>query len=104
MTYQTDAAHCGDLATALRFLQQCCRGEAPVTAGPGSQKAATGRGPRAASPGHRAATRMIALATVVHILRSRRFYQRVITVAIALGAIRQIGQEDQASTMARLSA
>jgi hypothetical protein len=48
--------------------------------------------------------RMIALAIVVHILRSRRFYQRVITVAIALGAIRQIGQQDQASTMARLAA
>jgi hypothetical protein len=47
---------------------------------------------------------MIALAMVVHILRSRRFYQRVITVAVAIGAIRQIGQEDQASTMAHLAA
>jgi hypothetical protein len=36
--------------------------------------------------------------------RSRRFYQRVITVAIALGALRRIGQENQASTMARLAA
>jgi len=75
-----------------------------VTAGLASRKAATGRGPRGASTGHRAAIRMIALAIVVHILRSRRFYQRVITVVIALGAIRQIGQEDQASTMARLTA
>jgi hypothetical protein len=29
--------------------------------------------------------RMVALATVVHMLRSRRFYQRVITVAVAVG-------------------
>ena len=48
--------------------------------------------------------RMVALAAVVHMLRSRRFYQRMITVAIAVGAIRRIGQENQASTMARLSA
>ena len=48
--------------------------------------------------------RLLALATVVHVLRSRRFYQRVITVAVALGALRQIGREDQASTMARLAA
>jgi hypothetical protein len=48
--------------------------------------------------------RMVALATVAHMLRSRRFYQRVITVAIAVRALGQIGQEDQASTMARLAA
>jgi hypothetical protein len=48
--------------------------------------------------------RMVALATVVHMLRSRRFYQRVITGAVAVGALRRIGQENQASTMARLAA
>jgi hypothetical protein len=48
--------------------------------------------------------RMVALATVIHMLRSRRFYQRMITVAIAVGALRRIGQENQASTMARLTA
>ena len=90
-------------ATRLRLLQ-CGRGEALVTAEPGGLKAAPGRRPRPASGDHRAALRMVALATVVHILRSRRFYRRVITVAIALGAIRQIGQENQASTMARLAA
>jgi hypothetical protein len=47
---------------------------------------------------------MVALATVVYMLRSRRFYQRVVTVAIALGALRRIGQENQASAMARLAA
>ena len=75
-----------------------------MTAGPEGQKAAAGRGSRAAGADHRAAMRMVALATVVHMLRSRRFYQRMITVAIAVGALRRIGQENQASTMARLSA
>ena len=75
-----------------------------MAAGPGGQNAAAGRGSRVAGADHRTALRMVALATVVHILRSRRFYRRVITVAIALGAIRQIGQQDQASTMARLAA
>jgi len=54
--------------------------------------------------GHKAAWRLIALAAVVHMLRSRRFYQRVITVAIAIGAMGRIGQENQASTRARLAA
>ena len=72
-------------------------------AGPEGQKAAADSGPRAAGADHRAAMRVVALATVVHMLRSRRFYQRMITVAIAVGAIRRIGQENQASTMARLT-
>jgi hypothetical protein len=47
---------------------------------------------------------MVALATVAHMLRSRHFHKRVITVAVALGALRQIGQQNQASTRARLAA
>jgi hypothetical protein len=47
---------------------------------------------------------MVALAVVVHMLRSRRFYMRVITVVVALRALGQIGQENQASTRARLAA
>jgi hypothetical protein len=73
-----------------------------VTAGPG-QKAAS-RGRPAGGADHRTAVRLIVLGAVVHLLRSRRFYQRLITVAIALGALGQIGQEDEASTMARLAA
>jgi hypothetical protein len=84
-------------------LQFDC-GEALVTAGPGGQKAAAGPRPRAAGGNQRAALRVVALAIVIHMLRSRRFYQRMITVVIALGAIRQVGQENQASTMARLGA
>jgi len=73
-------------------------------AGPGGQKAAAGHRLRAAGADHQAALRIVALATVAHVLRSRRFYQRVITIVIALGALRRIGQENQASTMARLAA
>jgi hypothetical protein len=47
---------------------------------------------------------MVALAVVVHMLRSRRFYMRVITVVVALRALGQIGQQNQASTRARLEA
>jgi hypothetical protein len=70
----------------VTLFVRCGRGEALVTAGPGHQKAAAGRRPRAAGTDHRSALRMVGLATVVYMLRSRRFYQRVVTVAIALGA------------------
>jgi len=60
--------------------------------------------PRGARADHRSAIRMIALATVVHMLRSRRFYARVITVVVAVRALGQIGKENQASTTARLAA
>ena len=63
-----------------------------------------GRRPPSGNTGHRTAMRVIALATVVHMLRSRRFYARLITVVVAVRALGQIGHENQASTMARLSA
>ena len=70
--------------------------------------AAGGSGParraRAAGGDHRAAMRVIALATLVHMLRSRRFYARVITIIVAVRALGQIGKENEASTMARLTA
>jgi hypothetical protein len=70
--------------------------------------AAGGSGPArraaAANAHHRTAMRMIALATMTHMLRSRRFYQRVITIAVVLRALGQVSQENQASTMARLAA
>ena len=67
-------------------------------------RGATGRQARAAGGGHRTALRVIALAAVAHMLRSRRFYARIVTVVIAVRALGQIGQENQASTVARLSA
>ncbi len=50
------------------------------------------------------ATRLVRLAVVNHVLRSRRFYERAAVAAIVLGALRGIGQENRASTMARLAA
>jgi len=88
----------------LRFFCGVVVGVALVMAGPGGQEAAAGGRPRAAGADHRAALRMVAMATVVHMLRSRRFYQRMITIVIVLGALRRIGQENQASTLARLAA
>jgi len=48
--------------------------------------------------------RVIALATVAHMLRSRRFYARLITVVVAVRALGQIGHENQTTNLARLSA
>ena len=67
---------------------------------PSKGTAAAGGG----NAGHRTAMRMIVLATVAHMLRSRRFYARLITVVVAVRALGQIGHENEASTMARLTA
>jgi hypothetical protein len=48
--------------------------------------------------------RMIVLGTVAHMLRSRRFYARLITVVVAVRALGQIGHENQTTNLARLSA
>jgi hypothetical protein len=48
--------------------------------------------------------RVIVLATVAHMLRSRRFYARLITVVVAVRALGQIGHENQTTNLARLSA
>lgn len=45
---------------------------------------------------------LVALGVVGHVLRSRRFYEKVAVAAIVLGAVRGIGQDNRASTMARL--
>jgi len=47
---------------------------------------------------------MIALATVIHMLRSRRFYERLFGFAVVVAALARISKENQASTMARLAA
>lgn len=46
----------------------------------------------------------VGLGLVGHMLRSRRFYQTVAVTAIAVGSLRQIGQQNQASMTARLAA
>ena len=47
---------------------------------------------------------LVGLGLVGHMLRSPRFYQTVAVTAIAVGSLRQIGQQNRASMMARLSA
>ena len=47
---------------------------------------------------------LVGLGVVGHVLRSRRFYEKVVVAAIVLGALRRIGQDNGASTMARLQA
>jgi hypothetical protein len=44
------------------------------------------------------------LGVVGHVLRSRRFYEKVAVAAIVLGALRRIGQDNRASPIARLQA
>ena len=60
---------------------------------------------RPGAPGFdtKASLGLVGLALAVHMLRSRRFYERVAVAAIALGALRRIGKEDRASTRARLA-
>ena len=50
------------------------------------------------------ALRLIGLALLAHILRSRRFYERMATGAIVLAALSGIGKENRANTLARLTA
>jgi hypothetical protein len=52
----------------------------------------------------RTAVRLVRLGVLRHMLQSPRFYERIALVGIVLAALRGIGQENQASTMARLSA
>jgi hypothetical protein len=47
---------------------------------------------------------LVGLGLVGHMLRSPRFYQTVAVTAIAIGSLRQIGQQNRASMTARLSA
>jgi len=76
----------------------------PPNASTAARGSGSARQAQAASANHHRAMHMIALATVAHILRSRRFYQRLITIGVVVRALGQIGQENQASTMARLAA
>ena len=52
----------------------------------------------------KAALGLVGLGVASHVLRSRRFYEKVAVAAIVLGALRGIGQDNRASTMARLQA
>jgi len=60
--------------------------------------------PRTSSPDNQAALRLIGLAALIHMLRSPRFYQRMIVSAIVLAALARLGKENGASTFGRLAA
>ena len=62
------------------------------------------RPPEASGFDGQVALGLVGLGVVGHVLRSRRFYEKVAVTAIVLGALRGIGQDNQASTMARLQA
>ena len=62
--------------------------------------------PRPGAPGldTKTAWGLVGLGLVGHMLRSPRFYETVAVTAIAVGSLRQIGQQNQASMTARLAA
>ena len=70
---------------------------------------AAGSSRSATQPGNsgfagKAALGLVALGVVGHVLRSRRFRERLIVGAIVLGALRGLGQENRASAFERLAA
>ena len=64
------------------------------------------RSPQTAASGldQKIAVRLTQLAVLGHMLHSRRFYAGLATAGVVLAALRGLGQENSASTMARLSA
>jgi hypothetical protein len=52
----------------------------------------------------KAALGMVGLGVLGHVLRSRRFHERLIVGVIVLGALRGLGQENRASAFERLAA
>ena len=60
--------------------------------------------PRASSLDTKMTWGLVGLGLVGHMLRSRRFYETVAVTAIAVGSLRQIGQQNGANMMARLAA
>jgi hypothetical protein len=74
--------------------------EAMTPAGSGG----SARSPQTSSPDNQSAVRLVGLAVLIHMLRSRRFYERVAVGAIVLAALRGLGQENQAITFERLAA
>ena len=86
------------MTTSGRDIRRSAEAMAPAgSSGPA-------RRPRTSSPDNKRALRLVGLGVVIHMLRSRRFYERVAVGAIVLAAVRNMGQEQRASTFERLSA
>jgi hypothetical protein len=59
---------------------------------------------RISSRNNHATWRLVGLALLGHMLRSRRFYERVAFAAVMLAALSKLGQENRTKTFARLTA
>ena len=72
----------------------------------GAARGKSRRSPRPGAEGRntKAAWGLVGLGLVGHMLRSRRLYANVAVAAIAVGALRQSGQQSMASATARLVA
>ena len=62
------------------------------------------RSPRTSNPDNQPAVRLIVLGVLIHMLRSRRFYERVAVGAIVVAALRGLGQQNRANAFERLAA
>jgi len=60
--------------------------------------------PPGPSADNRTAIRMVGLAVLIHMLRSRRLYERAAFAAIVLAALAGLNQESRAKAVARLVA
>lgn len=76
----------------------------PAGAMPPAGSSGLARSPRTSSPDDQPAVRLIGPAVLIHMLRSRRFYERVAVGAIVVAALRGLGQENRANTFERLAA
>ena len=62
----------------------------PEAIAPAGSSGSAGR-PRTSSPDNKSAVRLLGLAALIHMLRSRRSYERVVVGAIAVAALRALG-------------
>ena len=74
----------------------------PANIAPGSSRSAARPGDSGFDA--QVALALVGLGVVGHVLRSRRFYEKVAVAAIVLGALRGIGHDNRVSTMAHLQA
>jgi hypothetical protein len=78
-------------------------GRPPQAITPAGSSAPTPRS-RAQGFDHQVVMGLVGLGVVGHVLRSRRFYERLAVAAIAVAALRGINQANRASMMERLAA
>lgn len=62
------------------------------------------RSPRTSSPRNQSAMRLVGLAVLIHMLRSRRFYERLAFGAIVVASLRGLTQENRTVSVERVVA